>query len=123
LNKKSLNTNLEALRGFAALMVVLGHVIQLSFIFNGDYEFIRRAFNYMFPTHTMVLVFFLLSGYVIGLNYGKQHYFDIKLYLRKRLVRLYPIYIISILVTILFFKYNLWVIVGHLFFLQIFLHE
>lgn len=121
MKKKIFNKNLEALRGFAALMVVLGHTIQLSFVFNGEYEFIRRAFNYMFPTHTMVLVFFLLSGYVIGLNYANQIHFDIKLYLRKRLVRLYPIYLISILITVLFFKNDLEKIIGHLLFLQILL--
>ncbi|TXT33840.1 MAG: hypothetical protein FD136_650 [Chitinophagaceae bacterium] len=83
MNIKFLNTNSEVLRGFAALMVVLGLIIQLSFIFNGDNEFIHSVFHYMFPTITMVLVFFLLSSYVMGSNYGKQHYFYIKLYLQK----------------------------------------
>ena len=67
INKK-FNYQLEALRGFAALMVVFGHSMQFSQVLCNGYDFKRRAFNYFAPTHLMVKVFFTLSGLIITLK-------------------------------------------------------
>jgi len=66
----------------------------------------------------MVLVFFMLSGYVIGLTYLHKPNFVVSDYIKKRLIRLYPIYIISIGITLLFFSDSAKVVLSNLFFCQ-----
>ena len=100
-------------------MVVFGHSMQFSEVLCNGYDFKRRAFNYFAPTHLMVMVFFMLSGYVIGINYNHKNTFSIIDYLKKRLIRLYPIYLIAIGITIFFFPQSIKSVIGHLFFLQI----
>lgn len=94
------NNNLESLRGFACLMVVLHHLIQYQDLWPRAFVF-KEYINYAFPAHFAVLIFFMLSGYVIGINY-ENNFKDIKeilTYLKKRFIRLYPIYIICICFT------------------------
>lgn len=112
--------NLEALRGFAALVVVLHHAFIHKHVVDPAYA-PPTKWLYTFPGHSAVLVFFILSGYVIGLtNQVAITRSTIGPYLRKRLVRLYPIYAISLLLTLPFalHKYAWGTVVGHFFFLQ-----
>jgi len=67
----------------------------------------------------MVLIFFMLSGYVIGLSTNTLSGFSIKEYGVKRLVRLYPIYILAIVLTVIFFSENWHSVLGTLFFCQL----
>lgn len=66
----------------------------------------------------MVLTFFMLSGYVIGLNYLNKFAFNTLDYLKKRWVRLYPIYLIAIVITIILFSASTKEIVFNLLFGQ-----
>jgi peptidoglycan/LPS O-acetylase OafA/YrhL len=93
------NYQLEALRGIAALVVVWGHVVLFAPKFTG---FNPTGFvAYVAPGHFSVLIFFVLSGYVIGLtNANGLKKADVRGYLRKRFVRLYPIYVISLLAAL-----------------------
>jgi peptidoglycan/LPS O-acetylase OafA/YrhL len=88
---------LEALRGVAALLVVLGHMLDTA---PAPHTGLPPAGRWLYslPGHIAVLLFFLLSGYVIGLANpvplataaARWHY------LRKRLVRLYPLYVVAL---------------------------
>ncbi|SHI63410.1 Peptidoglycan/LPS O-acetylase OafA/YrhL, contains acyltransferase and SGNH-hydrolase domains [Hymenobacter daecheongensis DSM 21074] len=93
---RNIDANLEALRGIAAFLVVFFHYVDPSFKPTG-------AAAYTPPGHLSVLIFFILSGYVIGLAYMDTPITpaSIVLYLRKRLVRLVPIYLICMVLTLL----------------------
>jgi peptidoglycan/LPS O-acetylase OafA/YrhL len=96
-----INFNLEALRGFAALMVVFNHLIFHHQYFNAGY-FPSSLNGVDTAAHLCVLIFFVLSGYVIGTSQKRQLTNQtILIYLKKRFVRLYPIYFIIICLTLL----------------------
>lgn len=112
--------SLEGLRGFAALVVVLGHATFHPLSLDPAYT-PPVIYSSPFPGHLCVLIFFILSGYVIGLTNKKPLVrTTIIPYLRKRLVRLYPIYVISLLLTfaVLTRHYPFSVVAGHFLFLQ-----
>ena len=118
--RRQFEVNLEALRGFAALIVVLCHALYLRFSLDPAYtpsdDWVK-----LFPGHSCVLLFFVLSGYVIGLtNAQPLNKGSIGRYLANRLVRLYPIYVISLIITLLVVRsyYPLKIILGHFVFLQ-----
>jgi len=74
--------------------------------------------SYIGAGYLSVLVFFCISGYVIGLNYDRQE-FSIKNYLKKRAVRLYPIYLFSIVLCLFITGgVSFFVLSGNIFFLQ-----
>ena len=99
-----INYNLESLRGFAALFVVFGHVIEHHTSFDANYHI--GYFNILFRdsevAHISVLIFFVLSGYVIGItNKTGLKKETIFIYLKKRFIRLYPIYFVSVIFTLI----------------------
>lgn len=106
LKKRTENANptfdysLEALRGLAALLVVLEHSIGNGPTPDPSYH-ISGVWQYPPPGHLSVIVFFMLSGYVIGLSNSKPITTNSgrKLYLKKRLVRLYPLYLLTLVAT------------------------
>jgi len=87
---------LEALRGFAALYVLLHHVsssylgLKSSFI----------GFPFRFGQEA-VLVFFLLSGFVIHYSFQLSPRQGFTGYLIKRARRIYPIFIIALFISFL----------------------
>ncbi|MBO0360820.1 acyltransferase [Hymenobacter sp. BT186] len=99
IQKRPINYNLEFLRGLAALIVVYHHVIEHSHLLDPGYA-PKGVWSFNPPGHLSVLIFFILSGYVIGLTNpiplrGKT----ILTYLKKRFWRIYPIYAVSVLFT------------------------
>lgn len=98
--KTGFSVNLEALRGFAAIFVVFGHLLGLGYIFSPGY--LPTLVMVFAPSaHLAVLVFFVLSGCVITASNqeiatGQQ----IGAYMRKRFIRIYPIYFVAILLTV-----------------------
>lgn len=116
--KKQFDYNLESLRGFCALIVLFHHVV----VFRTHLDPVSIPGHILIPYdppgRLMVLVFFMLSGYVIGLVYSDKKDFSISDYIKKRLIRLYPIYVFSILITVLFFSESLKVVIANLFFTQ-----
>jgi len=116
------NRNLDILRGIAALVVVGFHLISCyPRAFDKNYE-LGNLVHYNFPGHMSVLVFFILSGYVISINtkplIDKKSIF---VYIRKRLTRIVPIYVLALLftVTITFSNYNVITILSNLFFISV----
>ena len=121
-SKKKFDVNLESLRGFAALFVVFQHLFDtFNNWLDSNYQ-LRNILDYHFPGHFSVLLFFVLSGYVIGVSHKERltgsH---IGMYLKKRWVRLYPIYLVCVLLTLLvaYKPYSVISIFGHLTFTQV----
>ncbi|MDO7886368.1 acyltransferase family protein [Hymenobacter cheonanensis] len=118
--RRQFEFNLEALRGCAALIVVVFHALVVPASLDPAYT-PGSIWQKLLPGHSSVLIFFILSGYVIGLTNTKaltRH--TILSYLRKRLVRLYPIYLISLFIAaaVAGFKYSAFTLLGHVLFLQ-----
>jgi peptidoglycan/LPS O-acetylase OafA/YrhL len=94
--KTSINVNLEALRGYAAIFVVIGH-----WTLNGQYTPMPLVVFSPSP-HLFLLVFFVLSGYVITIsNNGMSNFSQIATYVKKRFLRIYPIYFVALLITLI----------------------
>ena len=122
---KKFEFDLESLRGFAALLVVVWHAVAISNCLDPHYTpsgILGALVDCQIPAHFCVLIFFVLSGYVIGLS--TKGYLQLTTagpYLKKRLVRIYPIYLISILAALAVSVpvYPWRTILGNLVFLQI----
>lgn len=93
------NVNLDILRGVAASIVVYRHLSDSAPSFDAKHS-VNNFFHYYPPGVLAVLVFFIMSGYVIGYNHpwlnSKELIYD---YIKKRLVRIVPIYFVAILFT------------------------
>ena len=95
--RKIINFDIEALRGFAALFVVWHHAIVFKYLLD-PYSLASGILFYNPQGHFCVLIFFVLSGYVIGLSTKVPLTWETSLvYLKKRLVRLYPIFLITLI--------------------------
>lgn len=88
--------SLDCLRGLACLLVFFCHGVGGSDAYKHDWKFIFTAGN------EAVVLFFVLSGFVLTLAYNKSNKFNYLLYFKKRVFRIYPAYYLSI-VIILFF--------------------
>ncbi|MEO8886234.1 MAG: acyltransferase [Mucilaginibacter sp.] len=88
---------LEALRGFAALYIVVNHVFTFDIVKNSAPAIVRLPFRFGQEAVTM---FFLLSGFVIYLSVSRSTTIDFPKYFLKRFVRIYPILIITFIISI-----------------------
>lgn len=84
---------LEALRGFAAFYVVLNHTIPHTFNYGG----LNFGFLFRFGQEAVIL-FFLLSGFVVNYSHRKSSHNTFNVYFIKRFSRIYvPLIIVFIL--------------------------
>ena len=100
---------LDAIRGLAALSVVIGHsIITLPVFLSAAYHeavppLISAVTNS--PLHIFwagreaVILFFMLSGFVLSLSYFERKELPYKIYILKRICRLYIPYIVSIILS------------------------
>jgi len=103
---KIFEINLEGLRGFAALIVVWHHIIYHRLWLDPHYQ-PEGYFAFNPPGRLSVLVFFVLSGYVIAIaNPISLTKKQIKTYLNKRFTRIYPIYFLCVLTALAVAKNN-----------------
>ncbi|CAN5604919.1 acyltransferase [soil metagenome] len=85
---------IQYLRGFAALYVVTYHV-------NADFHFPIFAYGYL-----GVQLFFMISGFLMTYIHGQDRGLpDAATFLRKRLVRIYPAYMIAFIPVVLIFHF------------------
>lgn len=86
---------LESIRGIAAVLVVLFHMP----IWNPGLHDIRFILN----SYYMVDLFFVLSGFVMNLNYGDRLHTlgDVGRFQFLRLGRLYPVHLLFLLLAVL----------------------
>jgi peptidoglycan/LPS O-acetylase OafA/YrhL len=97
----SFDRKLEALRGLAALLVIWHHITHNKNIIDPHYDLSGIA-SFSPSGHVAVLIFFLLSGYVIELSTKAPLAGEaIGTYLKKRFARIYPIYFVTLLFTLL----------------------
>ena len=82
---------LESLRGIAALMVAMSHFRIDSFIYQN--QFVGNSYLW-------VDFFFVLSGFVIALNYQFKikNFHSLFTFQAKRFVRLYPLHLILLFI-------------------------
>lgn len=119
--KNKHSANLDILRGLLALIVVVAHLNSDPLHFDKAYGTLFSIF-YNFPGNLCVLVFFILSGYVIGLNHPTLENKEmIWTYIKKRVVRIAPIYSIAILFTVVFSRehYTWQVVLSNLLYLSV----
>lgn len=112
---------LNALRGFSAVFVVFYHMVDYGKFLDPGY--LPTSFQFFNDQgHLRVLIFFVISGTVISLS-NKQNLTPrlIPTYLKKRALRIYPIYAASLVFTLLVCQkiYSIGTIVGNFTFLQI----
>jgi peptidoglycan/LPS O-acetylase OafA/YrhL len=103
---------LDSLRGLAALTVVFSHFM-LVYNFNfRDTQNLGLGMNWYkyTPLHVFwaggeaVVLFFVLSGFVLFLPFTKNKTFSYKGFITKRIFRIYPASIVAILVGILLYN-------------------
>lgn len=112
---------LEGLRGFAALAVLLGHVFGVPGLVVRSEHWPPRSLNFFNVGISAVLVFFVLSGYVIGLRNRKPFSASVAAtYAKRRLLRIVPIYLLALGlgVGVLWHSVTAEQIVGHFLFVQ-----
>jgi peptidoglycan/LPS O-acetylase OafA/YrhL len=114
------NPRLESLRGIAALMVALGHsflvvaIAQMENAYSVHYSDLNswtdvatRSLFVLFNGGAAVSIFFVLSGYVLGLSLNKKAlsndsntFLDSLGFVVRRLFRLFPAHIVSVSVIV-----------------------
>ncbi len=114
---------LDGLRGICALAVLINHLVLEPYWFTHNIDFFPTLFFRSITSfgHVAVLLFFVLSGFVIGYTTPQKFTWqEAKNYVLKRLIRLYPIYFFAIFLSFTFAEtpYNILDIIGHLFFMQ-----
>jgi len=89
----TMNYGLESMRGLCALFIVLLHDSAGNFL--SDNAFINNS-------HVAVDFFFVLSGYVISLNYAHRirDWLAMRDFLVRRLMRIYPLHLFVLLVFV-----------------------
>ncbi|MBB2144092.1 acyltransferase family protein [Pedobacter sp. LMG 31464] len=108
---------LDGLRGLSALYVLIHHArlaltqsYQSGLVMHPEkYEWYDKLLVYFFGLfkfgHEAVIIFFVLSGFVIHLKQASSNYdfenFKIIAYLKKRIIRIYPTLLVSFLLCLL----------------------
>jgi len=117
-NKRSSLQFLDGIRGLAALYVMIGHARWLLWegftqgyiLHPQQYSLLNKSLMYFFSAfrfgHEAVLLFFVLSGFVIHLRYsrniaqlGPDAKFDLFPYLKRRSRRIIPPLLFALLLT------------------------
>ena len=114
---------LDGLRGICSLAVVLDHSLDIPYTYGPLIGQVRPELIGILQAcgGLAVMVFFVLSGFVIGyttpLKYTKE---EAKNYILRRLIRLYPIYLFALFLTYLLSDktYSIKNILAHIFFMQ-----
>jgi len=96
---------LDSIRGLAALYVAIGHIWQFI-VFQPPYANLPKIFSLLNFGHIAVGIFIVLSGYCLMLPIASQGHVEqeagwIKAFLRRRAYRIYPAYIVAIVISIL----------------------
>lgn len=112
---------LDGLRGFAAFSVMIVHGFWFDAVAGGRQiphpsEYLRN----LHMSRAAVLLFFITSGYVIGLTNRRTYSWEAaKEYLRRRCLRIEPIYLLAIVASCLAYREaSRWVILANALFLQ-----
>lgn len=88
---------LTGVRGVAVIVVVIYHYLEVPYIFISN-------FKEPFAGYLAVDLFFVLSGFLMALNYGSMFSGNLllsnfRLFLSRRFARVYPLYFVITLLT------------------------
>lgn len=104
---------IDSIRGIAALSVVFGHFLGIGFEAIKKYQvwaYIDASpLSILWASHQAVIMFFILSGFVLSLPFLNDKPFSYPGYLIKRTLRIYTPYYLSLLLVLLIrliFNYN-----------------
>jgi len=117
INNNKYNLNLEALRGFAAILVLLTHLTGPEFFFKTNTGYYFRLLS-AWGTEA-VIIFFVLSGIVIHASFNKVPRTNAG-FLANRIIRLHPILVLTVGVVVLIEKFIFhhsidgWQVVGNI---------
>lgn len=101
--KKERNKRIDILKGIAAILVVMGHVIQYASV--GDVTFENNViYNVIYSFH--MPLFMLLSGYIAYYSINEKNTINFKDYFLKRLIQLLLPFVIWGIVTAIFVNAN-----------------
>ncbi len=98
------NTRLESLRGVAALMVAIGHSFLVLEMSGPLWRLVKASFI-VFNGRAAVTLFFVMSGYVLGLSLKRSRepfWRGTLTFMFRRFFRIYPALIVTTLVFYLF---------------------
>lgn len=118
---------LDGLRGLCALSVFVLHLVWGPFdATGGNSDFAPPNFLKIIASfgHLGVVTFFVISGFVIGYTTPKNFTWkEAKNYILRRLIRLYPIYLVALILSFAIAENypSKMDVVGHLLFLQLWL--
>lgn len=84
---------IEAVRGFAASYVLSGHLVEVNFHHSAGWTVLFRF------GQEAVIVFFILSGFVIMHSTDAHADKSFRAYLRRRFFRIYPIFLLALAVS------------------------
>lgn len=115
--KHNYSLHVEQYRGVCAVLVLLAHALGDEKLMSDDFKF-PSFVHYLNAGYLSVMVFFCISGYVIGLNYDRIK-LNIGDYLKKRAIRLYPVYLFALIMCLVVVGFpQLYVLIGNILFLQ-----
>ncbi len=121
INKPARFTKLDGLRGLLALIVCLNHSymvitipafasvwLQNPLIFHDLQSKLQQLLMFVGNGGAAVTLFFLLSGLVLGpsLSKIKMDFRGVLGFYAKRIIRLYPVYILILVLTALYMRYG-----------------
>ena len=96
-------TYLDLLRGLAVVSVVSVHSLQ---IVNAG-KFREDQFNWLNVGQYGVELFFMISGWLMYWLYGNTQNFSTKMFVRRRLARIYPLWILFVVIGLAINSLNL----------------
>jgi peptidoglycan/LPS O-acetylase OafA/YrhL len=91
--------SIDTLRGVAAFAVAAYHLIGYQFAANPSVFLILPGYGF-----TGVYLFFVISGFCIHLRYARGKEVDWKAFWKRRIIRLYPAYLASIVLYLLWLQ-------------------
>jgi peptidoglycan/LPS O-acetylase OafA/YrhL len=99
ISRRPMEMGIEGVRGVAAFYVALSHVFYADLL-TPQFQLNPLVTNLQ-AGHAGVLIFFVLSGYVISwTNTGAFTRRAARGYLKRRIVRLFPIYLVAMMITV-----------------------
>lgn len=88
---------LDSLRGIAAIMVILQHFWEMNHASDAR----LKPWLFFYAGHEAVILFFVLSGFVLSYQLREFRWTEYSLFVWKRIRRIYPAYYASILFSCL----------------------